>query len=69
MRNILFTLLVLFVIGFLQMHAQTPQNVTAVDKAAEASNLFLQSNKNSANWWQLGFQWLKCIRRPRNIIC
>ena len=41
MRNILFTLLVLFVIGLLQVHAQTPEDVPAVDGAAEESG-FLQ---------------------------
>ena len=41
MRNILFTLLVLFVIGLLQVHAQTPQDVPAVDGAAEESGRFL----------------------------
>ena len=43
MRNILFTLLVLFVIGLLQVHAQTPEDVPAVDVAAEASGRFLQT--------------------------
>ena len=38
MRNILFTLLVLFVIGLLQVHAETTEDV-----AAEASGRFLQT--------------------------
>ena len=44
MRNILFTLLVLFVIGLLQVHAQTPEDVPTVDGAAEESGRFLQLN-------------------------
>ena len=37
----MFTLLVLFVIGLLQVHAETPQDVPAVDGAVEASGRFL----------------------------